>query len=125
MEALVLVAEDDSSVRMMIEMFLQEEGFRTILAADGEEALRLANSELPDMILLDQSMPKLSGKQVLVSLREHEVTRDIPVLVLSGSSWRGQEEWPGTDFLAKPFNPDELLSRIRKALEPVGRSSNP
>jgi DNA-binding response OmpR family regulator len=87
-EPLVLIAEDDPSVRMTIELVLEGEGFRTLLAADGEEALQLATSELPDVILLDQSMPKIEGKQVVASLRRQE-----------------------------PFHPDELLARVRKALK--------
>jgi two-component system phosphate regulon response regulator PhoB len=120
MEPLVLIAEDDSSVRMTIELVLQGEGFRTLLATDGEEALRLATSELPDMILMDQTMPKLGGKQVLAALRAQTETRQIPVLVLSGRSWGAAEDWPGAQFLGKPFNSDELLMRIREALKPVG-----
>jgi two-component system, OmpR family, phosphate regulon response regulator PhoB len=119
-EPLVLIAEDNASVRMTIEIVLQGEGFRTLLATDGEEALRLATSELPDMILMDQSMPKIGGKEVLVSLREQAQTRDIPVLILSGRSWGPSEEWPGAQFLGKPFNSDELITRIRQALNPVG-----
>jgi CheY-like chemotaxis protein len=115
-EPLVLIAEDDPTVRMTIEFVLEGEGFRTLVAADGEEALQLATSELPDVILLDQSMPKIEGKQVVASLRRQEQTREIPVLVLSGRSWGSAEEWPGAEFIGKPFQPEELLARIRRAL---------
>jgi CheY-like chemotaxis protein len=118
-EPLVLIAEDDPNVRMTIELVLEGEGFRTLLAADGEQALQLATTELPDMILMDQSMPKIGGKQVLASLRQREQTREIPVLILSGKSWGSPEDWPGAQFLGKPFNSDELLRRIRQALNPV------
>jgi CheY-like chemotaxis protein len=117
---LVLIADDDSHVRMTIELVLQDEGFRTVIAGDGEEALRLATAKLPDMILMDQSMPKMGGKQVLSHLRNDERTRLIPVLILSGRSWGSAEEWPGAQFLGKPFNSDELVARIRQALKPVG-----
>jgi chemosensory pili system protein ChpA (sensor histidine kinase/response regulator) len=119
-EPVVLIAEDNASVRMTVDLVLQGEGFRTLLASDGEEALRLATSELPDMIVMDQSMPKLGGKQVLASLREQAQTHQIPVLILSGKSWGSAEEWPGAQFLGKPFNSDELVARIRQALNPVG-----
>ena len=120
MEPLVLIAEDDPSVGMTIELMLQAEGFRTLLASDGEEALRLATSELPDMILMDQTMPKVGGKQVLASLRAQTETCAIPVLILSGRSWGSSEDWPGAEFLGKPFDSDELLLRIRQALKLVG-----
>lgn len=113
----MLIAEDDPSVQMTIEMVLEGEGFRTMVASDGEEALRLATSELPDMILLDQSMPKIAGKDVVATLRLRQETRAIPVLVLSGRSWGSANEWPGAEFLGKPFSPDELLARVRNALK--------
>jgi two-component system phosphate regulon response regulator PhoB len=116
-DPLVLIAEDDPSVRMTIEMVLEGEGFRTMVACDGEEALDLASSEVPDLILLDQNMPKMAGKEVVASLRLQERTRAIPVLVLSGRSWGSASEWPGAQFLAKPFDPDELLARIRDTLK--------
>ena len=116
MEPLVLIAEDDPSVRMTIELVLAGEGFRTLLAADGEEALRLASARLPDIILLDQNMPKLEGKEVVASLRRLDETKKIPVLVLSGRDWGSPAEWPGAHFVGKPFEPDDLISRIRAAL---------
>ena len=118
--AKVLVAEDDASVRLTIEFVLEDEGFQVLLAEDGEEALNLARSELPDVILLDQIMPKLDGKQVLSALREGDQTRDIPVFVLTGMARGPAEDWPGAQFVGKPFSPDELVRLIRKRLaDPV------
>ena len=114
--AKVLVAEDDASVRMTIEFVLRDEGFEVLLAEDGEQALKTAQAELPDVILLDQMMPKLDGKQVLNALREDITTRDIPVFVLTGMARGAPEEWPGAQFVGKPFSPDELVVLIRKRL---------
>lgn len=114
--AKVLVAEDDASVRLTIEFVLMDEGFQVLLAEDGEQALNLARSELPDVILLDQIMPKLDGKQVLKALRAEEQTRDIPVFVLTGMARGPAEDWPGAQFVGKPFSPDELVRMIRKRL---------
>lgn len=111
----VLVAEDDASVRMTIEFVLRDEGFDVVLASDGEQALKLARAMAPDVILLDQMMPKLDGHQVLSALRDDEATRDVPVFVLSGMS-RSRGDWPGAHFVGKPFSPDDLVDRIRKAL---------
>lgn len=112
----VLVAEDDASVRLTIQFVFEDEGFQVLLAEDGEEALRLARSEHPDVILLDQVMPKLDGKQVLSALRSEEATRDIPVFVLTGMSRGASEDWPGAEFVGKPFSPDDLVQLIRKKL---------
>jgi two-component system, OmpR family, alkaline phosphatase synthesis response regulator PhoP len=113
----VLVAEDDPSVRMTIEFVLQDEGFEVVLASDGEEALRLARKLEPDVILLDQMMPKLDGRDVLTGLRENDATRETPVFVLSGMA-RTKGDWPGAQFVGKPFSPDDLVDRIRKAIAP-------
>ena len=109
----VLVAEDDSSVRMTIEFVLEDEGFDVHMAEDGIEALRKAKDILPDIILLDQMMPKMDGKEVLAALRAEESTRDIPVVVLTGMSRGSPDEWPGAHFVGKPFAPEELVDQIR------------
>ena len=114
------MAEDDASVRLTIEFVLNDEGFNVLLAEDGEQALTMARSELPDVILLDQIMPKLDGKQVLSALRETDSTRSIPVFVLTGMSRGAAEDWPGAEFVGKPFSPDELVARIRKRLAAEG-----
>lgn len=113
---LVLVAEDDFNVRLTLEIVLEDEGFEILMAVDGEEALRAARESHPDVILLDQIMPKLDGKQVLHALREDESTRDIPVLVLSGMEKGVAADWPGAQFVGKPFSPEELVRRIRAVL---------
>lgn len=101
---------------MTIDFVLSDEGFNVLLAEDGEQALSLARAELPDVILLDQMMPKLDGKQVLTALRERSSTRSIPVFVLSGMSRGAPADWPGAHFVGKPFSPEELVGLIRKRL---------
>ena len=114
---LILVAEDDPSVRLTLEFVLKDEGFDVLCASDGEQALAHALEVKPSVILLDQIMPKMDGKEVLAALREQEATKDIPVFVLSGMGRGKANEWPGAEFIGKPFSPEELVNRIRKALE--------
>ena len=116
MSQVVLVAEDDPSVRLTIEFVLQDEGFTVLLAEDGEQALRLALENVPDIILLDQIMPKMDGKEVLHALRAEPSTREIPVLVLTGMARGEPSEWPGAGFVGKPFSPEVLVQRIRETL---------
>ena len=124
-QPVILVAEDDESVRMTLEFVLEDEGFEVLLAADGEEALGIALDRLPDAILLDQLMPKLSGRQVLDVLQVRDETRSIPVFILSGMDpslrmpgVEGDvaEQWLGAQFVGKPFDPEELVTSIRRAL---------
>jgi DNA-binding response OmpR family regulator len=116
----VLVVEDDASVRMTLSFVLEDEGFAVLEAEDGEEALRLATSERPNVILLDSVMPKLGGPQVLAALKENEVTKEIPVFILSGMTPRADTEWAGAHFIGKPFSPDELVTKIRGVLSESG-----
>ena len=113
---LVLIAEDDPSVRMTLEFVLEDEGFDVLMAEDGEAALRAAGERIPDVILLDQMMPKMDGKQVLSALKQDEVTSSIPVLILSGMARGPEDEWPGAHFVGKPFSPDDLIERIRHVI---------
>jgi DNA-binding response OmpR family regulator len=114
---IVLVAEDDPSVRMMIEFLLEDEGFDVILAEDGERALDMARSTSPDAILLDLMMPKLDGREVLSRLRAREETARIPVFLLTGMSRNAVSEAPGARYVSKPFSPDELVHSIRDVID--------
>jgi len=79
----ILLAEDDRFLRKAAETALKRRGFTVIPAVDGEEALRLARAEAPDLILLDMIMPKMQGFEVLRSLKGDPATAGIPVLILS------------------------------------------
>lgn len=114
-EPLVLVAEDDASVRLTIELVLQVEGFDVVCAEDGEQAVRIAQEAHPDVILLDQVMPRMDGKSAFAILKQNASTSDIPVFVLTGMA-DGDEQWPGAHFIGKPFSPDHLVERIRNVL---------
>ncbi len=112
----MLVAEDDPSVRLTLEFVLEDGGFDVIMAEDGEKAYRLAQEEHPDAILLDQIMPKMDGKEVFSALRSDQSTIGIPVFVLTGMARESTADWVGAHFVGKPFSPDDLIRRIRRAL---------
>ena len=82
----VLLVEDDRFLRRACEVSLRQRGFTVVTAEDGEEALRLARTEAPDLILLDLLLPKVTGLEVLRTLKAEDATRGIPILVLSNSS---------------------------------------
>jgi CheY-like chemotaxis protein len=82
----LLLVEDDRFLRRACEKSLRRQGFTVTLAVDGEEALRAVQTDQPDLILLDILMPKLSGIEVLRTLRSDEKTRAIPVIILTNSS---------------------------------------
>lgn len=112
----ILIAEDDASVRMTLEFVLQDEGYDVLCVEDGEEALRVARERLPDLILLDQKMPKMEGKEVLSALKGGATTSGIPVFVVTGMERGTSSDWYGATFVGKPFSPEELIQKIRAAL---------
>ena len=82
----ILVAEDDRFLRRACEMSLRQLGYAVLIAKDGEEALTIIQAERPHLVLLDLLMPKVTGLEVLRSLKSAEPTRSIPVLILTNSS---------------------------------------
>jgi CheY-like chemotaxis protein len=118
----ILLVEDSKFLRAATERILTNAGYRVICAGDGDEALTLAQSSLPQLILLDMLLPKLSGPEVLRSLKKNDLTAHIPVVVLSGLS---QNNGPklvqeGADaFIEKGLlleNPGRLLETVVAAL---------
>ena len=82
----ILVIEDDRILRKACETSLVKRGFAVLTASNGEEGIRQAEEFLPDLILLDMRMPKLTGAETLAALKQNEKTRTIPVVILSNSS---------------------------------------
>lgn len=115
----VLVVEDDRFLRRACEASLRQRGFTVLTAADGEEGLRVARAERPDLVLLDMLMPKLSGLEVLRALKADEATRAIPVVILSNSSREQDVEEAkrlgAADYLVKAnLSLQELADRVAR-----------
>ncbi len=116
----VLIVEDETAISTLLEYNLQKEGFETALAEDGDMAILMVNERLPDLILLDWMLPKLSGVEVCRRLRRKDATASVPIIMLSA---RGEEDDRVTgldigadDYLVKPFSIPELFARIRALL---------
>jgi DNA-binding response OmpR family regulator len=114
----VLVIDDGAEARELYGAFLEYQGFQVDVAADGAAGLAKARATRPDAIVLDYSMPRMDGEQVLLRLREDERTRQIPVLMLTAVpelvNSRTRAECMA--FLEKPCEPDRLASALRAAL---------
>ena len=111
----VLVADDDAATRLICAVNLEVDGFFVLEASDGSEALELARSECPDIIVTDVGMPQRDGFELVEALRRHESTREIPVIFMSGYAHEAHRARAlglgAVAFLARPFNP-EMLSTI-------------
>ena len=120
----ILIIDDDPSVRKVAQFRLEREGYRVIIAANGEDGLRLAKSEQPGAILLDILMPGMNGREVLRRLKGDADTSRIPVILLTvieAHDEIAEPIGPGwTDRVSKPYNPDQLLQKVQQVL-----SANP
>jgi len=88
----VLLVDDSKFLRMANERALSKAGYEVSTAADGEEALQVAHDQLPDIILLDMLLPKMSGPEVLKALKQNPVTMNIPVIVLTSLSQKNEDK---------------------------------
>jgi two-component system alkaline phosphatase synthesis response regulator PhoP len=116
----VLIVDDEREIRELIAFNLGREGFRTVPAKSGEEALALAERERPDLIVLDLLLPGIDGLAVCRRLKEKPATRAIPILMLTAKA-EDQDivlglEMGAEDYLTKPFSPRVLVARIRSLL---------
>ena len=111
----VIVVDDDVMILRIIGSSLRGAGYKVFTATSGEEALKLAESEKPDIMLLDIVMPIMDGFEVLRRLR---AVSDLPVIVISAHVSAAEQalNLGANDFLAKPFRPDELVRRIEALL---------
>lgn len=118
--AKILIAEDERDIRDLISFTLRFAGHEVVPTANGEDAVHMAFQEIPDLILLDVRMPRMTGYEACRHIKENELTHSIPVVFLSA---KGQDsevqtglEAGATEYILKPFSPDQLTDRIRAIL---------
>ncbi len=121
--AKILIAEDERDIRELVSFSLQFGGFTVVQAANGAEAVEQALKELPDLILMDVRMPKMTGYEACRQMKTIPEVRDIPVVFLSA---KGQEteiqtglEAGAEEYILKPFAPDELVKQVQAVLDRV------
>ncbi len=117
---LVLIADDEVHIREVISYKLQSAGLEVITARDGKEALELAKSEHPDLMIVDYQMPGLNGLEVCLQLRQDPRVQRIPAIMLTARGLdMAQDELDRADIkevIAKPFSPREVLSCAEELL---------
>ena len=116
-QPLVLLAEDFEDARELYRDYLEFSGFTVHTARNGREAIEQALTLLPDLILMDASMPVLDGWQATRELKANPATKHIPILALTAKAMKGDREKclsaGASDYIAKPVNTDQLLSLMR------------
>jgi two-component system alkaline phosphatase synthesis response regulator PhoP len=116
----VLVVDDEIHIVHVVAIKLRNNGYEVVSADNGAKALELARTEKPDIIVTDFQMPIMTGLEFTEKLREHEETRDIPVIMLTARSFaisrEQQDQLQISGCLSKPFSPKELLGNIEDIL---------
>lgn len=122
----ILIAEDERDIRELLKFTLQFAGHTITEAANGAEAVDLATSKTPDLIMTDVRMPRMTGYEVCRALKKIDTVKDIPVIILTA---RGQDEEVAegmdagaVDYITKPFGAVELTERIAEILQELGIS---
>ena len=123
----ILVVEDEAPIREMLCFVLEQKGYETVEAEDYADGLAKVREPYPELIVLDWMMPGGSGIQFIKQLKQDEVTRQIPVVMLTA---RGEEEDKGRgleagadDYITKPFSPKELTARLHAVMRRVSPTS--
>ncbi len=123
--AKILIAEDERDIRDLVSFTLRFAGYEVVAASNGEEAVQLALQEIPDLILMDVRMPRMTGYEACQKIKTEPTVQHIPVVFLSA---KGQEaeirsglEAGADEYLLKPFAPDQLTERVRSLLAAQGK----
>lgn len=116
----ILLVEDFDDTRLMMKLWLQKKGYRVIEAADGEQAIELAQSEDPDLIIMDMMMPGLGGLDATRQIREYQSLRQTPIVAVSAygaDEYRARALDAGcTEYVPTPFEPKALGRLIERLL---------
>ena len=124
---LILVADDSADSAAMISLYLQHQGYRVLTAGNGEDAIKIASRTLPNLILMDISMPTLDGLGATRRIREDETLRDIPIIAITAFGTEGFQraayDVGVSGYLTKPIDLDRMCHLIAHLLSPTGSGS--
>lgn len=116
----ILIVEDEAAIREMIGFAMRRSGYELTEAANGQQAQLQVAEKVPDVILMDWMLPDVSGVELVRRLKREELTRDIPIIMLTARSNEDDKVYGldsgADDYVTKPFSPKELLARIRAVL---------
>jgi CheY-like chemotaxis protein len=121
---LILIADDSADSLAMISLFLQQEGYRIVTASNGEDAIKIASQTLPNLILMDISMPALDGLAATRRIRDDDRLRSIPVIAVTAFGTEGFQraayDVGVSGYLTKPLDLDRMRLLIARLLSPLG-----
>ena len=113
----ILIVEDEHDILQLVKLYLEKEGFRTVSAMTGTEALRHVKQEKPDLVVLDLMLPEIDGLEVCKRLRSAPATAMLPIIMLTAKAEESDTiiglELGADDYVIKPFSPKTLVARIK------------
>ena len=117
----ILVIDDEEDMQKLLKMRLEQENFTVVLAGDGDTGVKIAEQEIPDLILLDIMMPKMDGFTCLKEIRKLPKTKNLPILMLSGKEEEKVRDLFAfqkiSGYIEKPFELDDLVAKIKEILK--------
>ena len=123
MKPYIIVAEDEDALSTLLTYNLEKEGYEVGMAIDGDEALMMISERMPDLLVCDWMMPKVSGIEVCRRLRSQGTTRNLPIVMLTARSEESDRirglDTGADDYVVKPFSMIELVARIRAVLRRI------
>ena len=125
MDKVLLIADDNKDIVDILEIYAQKEGYKTVCAYDGEQALKMQKEYNPVLILLDVMMPKINGYDVCRQIRQ---TSNVPIIMVTAKSEEADRilglDIGADDYVVKPFSPREVMTRIKAVLRRVSDEAN-
>jgi CheY-like chemotaxis protein len=124
----LLIADDESGIRRLVRMTLASDDYEILEAADGDEALQVARTSRPSLVLLDVKMPRRSGLEVCKVLKNDPLTKDITVMMLTARTEpedaKAGEAVGADHYMTKPFSPVALVRKVDEILGPRSRTAS-
>lgn len=122
----ILVVEDEQDIAQLVQHYLQKEGFRSVTAMSGVDALKKVKEEKPDLIVLDLMLPEMDGLEVCKQVRSSPDTALLPIIMLTAKAEESDTivglELGADDYVTKPFSPKALVARVKALLRRIDRT---
>lgn len=123
MKPFIVIAEDEKAVSELLRYNLESEGYETAIANDGDEAMLLLDERIPDLMLLDWMLPKISGIEICRRVRTRHETANLPIIMLTARTEEADRirglETGADDYVTKPFSTNELMARVKAVLRRI------